>query len=116
MHDGTETQERNHSDLQSEVEVANVADLRKTRQGSNVAVAAGYLDVSACLPNGLLYIQAAFPHILHQIAESVPDGIVCVEVRVSTARRGTLPPAGTGRTISGSWVAITGLVPDRRKR
>jgi len=91
------------------------ASLRHNRQTGTITVTVGNTDLPAFVSDGRLYIQAPLPLIFEAFAESLPDFVRDMEIRVSVAGCSTLSLDSDGRPISSQGVAKSRMVRRGRK-
>lgn len=89
--------------------------IRYDRPRLHRTVTIGDVDLPAFLSNGIWYIQAPLPLVFEAFAESLPEFVRDLEVRVSDQRGRALPLAGNGRAVHRKRMAKPSVVRSGRK-
>jgi hypothetical protein len=92
------------------------ATLRFDGQSGSLIVSIGHADLPAFVSDGRLYIQAPLPLVFEAFAESLPDFVRDMEIRVSDQRGSTLSLGTDGRPVSGARVAKSSVGRRSRQR
>lgn len=100
----------------AKIKSANAEALRSDRPRCPWTVTIGDVDLPAYISDGKLCVQAPLPDLFEAFAESLPDFVRDMEIRVSNTRGTSLSLDRDGRPIYRSWLAVTSLVPDGAER
>lgn len=79
-------------------------------------VTVGNVDLPAYVSNGTVYLQAPLPLIFEAFAESLPDFVRDLEVRISDTRGRPFSLNRNGRPFPGQRLAVSGVVRSGGKR
>lgn len=89
---------------------SNVAPIREVQQAGIIEIVVRHPNLSSDLLVGVLNLEATPGQLLETLVAEIPEFVSRVETRISETRSATLPLVGVWYSVSGTSMAIEGLV------